>query len=186
MSIYQHSLHKGSKNAVQLSRRGRVDLRQRKKRKENLSLVRAENETRTRDLRITNASLYQLSYFGNRSSFRLRCKSTDFYRNYQICIHFFIDKSSKTPCTKHATATTVCEVVAVVWVQAVDTCCIAWLYLSVFFVALAVVFFSAGFLAAVVFLAAGFLAAAFLAGFSSASAGAAASSAGAATSAFTK
>lgn len=30
-----------------------------------LSRVRAENETRTRDLRITNASLYQLSYFGN-------------------------------------------------------------------------------------------------------------------------
>ena len=27
--------------------------------------LRAENETRTRDLRITNASLYQLSYFGN-------------------------------------------------------------------------------------------------------------------------
>ena len=153
--------------------------------------MRAENETRTRDLRITNASLYQLSYFGNRSSFRLRCKSTDFYRNDQICIHFFIDKSPKTPYTKHATATTVCEVVAVVWVQAVDTCRIVQLYLSVFFVALAVVFFSAGFLAAVVFLAVGFLAAAFLAGFSSASAGAAsagaaASSAGAATSAFTK
>ena len=66
MSIYQHSLHKvEQKCSSALSERG-VDLRQRKKRKENLSLERAENETRTRDLRITNASLYQLSYFGNR------------------------------------------------------------------------------------------------------------------------
>ena len=66
MSIYQHSLHKvEQKSSSALSERGSF-LIQRKKRKENLSLVRAENETRTRDLRITNASLYQLSYFGNR------------------------------------------------------------------------------------------------------------------------
>ncbi len=33
--------------------------------KDNCFIIRAENGTRTRDLRITNASLYQLSHFGN-------------------------------------------------------------------------------------------------------------------------
>lgn len=32
---------------------------------DNCFIIRAENGTRTRDLRITNALLYQLSYFGN-------------------------------------------------------------------------------------------------------------------------
>ena len=48
--------------------RGRCGETTKKKAKEFLLplFLRAENETRTRDLRITNASLYQLSYFGNR------------------------------------------------------------------------------------------------------------------------
>ena len=37
-------------------------------------ILRAEDGTRTRDPRITNALLYQLSHFGNALFFKNRCK----------------------------------------------------------------------------------------------------------------
>ena len=156
--------------------------------------LRAENETRTRDLRITNASLYQLSYFGN-ANLSIAVQKYAFLPtlpNYPPVIFrkrgIFGEFSWLSP--QKATAT-----MPEGWSRSLVMCeqlrCLQCIYLSAFFVALAVVFFSAGFLVVVAFLAAGFLAAGFFAGFSASAAGAAssagagASSAGTSTSAFT-
>lgn len=152
--------------------------------------LRAENETRTRDLRITNASLYQLSYFGN-ANLSIAVQKYAFLPtlpNYPPVIFKNGEFSWLSP--QKATAT-----MPEGWSRSLVMCeqlrCLQCIYLSAFFVALAVVFFSAGFLAVVAFLAAGFLAAGFFAGFSASatgaasSAGAGASSAGTSTSAFT-
>ena len=148
--------------------------------------LRAENETRTRDLRITNASLYQLSYFGN-ANLSIAVQKYAFLPtlpNYPPIIFrkrgIFLVFPAKMP-EGWSRSLVLCEQLR----------CLQCIYLSAFFVALAVVFFSAGFLAVVAFLAAGFLAAVFFAGFSASAAGAAssagagASAAGTSTSAFT-